>query len=44
MLLAKTSVRYYVVREAMVTNGGNQLRPLGGRIVARAADADSFVS
>ena len=30
----KTPLWYYVLREAMVTQNGNQLGPLGGRIVA----------
>jgi len=50
MLFAKTPLWYYVLREAMVTNGGNQLGPLGGRIVAETfvrmlkRDADSFMN
>ena len=50
ILLAKTPLWYYVLREAMVTNGGNQLGPLGGRIVAETfvrmlrRDADSFMN
>jgi hypothetical protein len=34
MLLKKTPLWYYVLREAAVLNGGNQLGPVGGRIVA----------
>ena len=34
ILLSKTLLWYYVLREAMVLNAGNQLGPLGGRIVA----------
>jgi Animal haem peroxidase len=38
VLLKKTPLWYYVLREAAVLNGGNQLGPVGGRIVA-----DTFV-
>lgn len=34
MLLKKTPLWYYILREAAVLNGGNQLGPVGGRIVA----------
>jgi hypothetical protein len=34
VLLAKTPLWYYVLREAAVLNNGNQLGPVGGRIVA----------
>jgi len=50
ILLSKTPLWYYVLREAMVVNGGNQLGPLGGRIVAEtfvrmlARDASSFMN
>ena len=49
-LLARTPLWYYVLREAMVLNGGNQLGPLGGRIVAETfvrmlrRDANSFMN
>lgn len=38
LLLKKTPLWYYVLREAPVLGGGNQLGPVGGRIVA-----DTFV-
>jgi len=38
LLLNKTPLWYYVLREAAVINGGNQLGPLGAKIVA-----DTFV-
>lgn len=38
LLLNRTPLWYYVLREAAVLNGGNQLGPLGGKIVA-----DTFV-
>jgi hypothetical protein len=38
LLLKKTPLWYYVLREAAVLGGGNQLGPVGGRIVA-----DTFV-
>jgi len=50
LLLAKTPLWYYILREAMVVNGGNQLGPLGGRIVAETfvrmlkRDGDSFMN
>jgi hypothetical protein len=50
LLLSKTPLWYYVLREAMVTQGGNQLGPVGGRIVAETfvrmlkRDADSFLN
>ncbi len=34
ILLSKTPLWYYVLREAAVLGGGNQLGPIGGRIVA----------
>lgn len=34
VLLTKTPLWYYVLREAAVLGGGNQLGPVGGRIVA----------
>lgn len=49
MLLAKTPLWYYVLREAMVTKNGDQLGDLGGRIVAETfvrmlkRDGDSFL-
>ncbi|HTE45431.1 MAG TPA: heme peroxidase family protein [Gemmatimonadaceae bacterium] len=50
LLLSKTPLWYYVLREAMVTQGGNQLGRVGGRIVAETfvrmlkRDADSFMN
>jgi hypothetical protein len=50
ILLSKTPLWYYVLREATVVNGGNQLGPLGGRIVAETfvrmlqRDASSFLN
>jgi hypothetical protein len=50
ILLSKTPLWYYVLREAAVQNGGNQLGALGGRIVAETfvrmlkRDADSFMN
>jgi len=50
LLLSKTPLWYYVLREAMVTQGGNQLGPVGARIVAETfvrmlkRDADSFLN
>ena len=38
LLLKKTPLWYYVLREAAVLNGGNQLGPVGGKIVA-----DTFI-
>lgn len=49
ILLNKTPLWYYVLREAAVLNGGNQLGPVGGRIVAETfvrmlkRDPDSFL-
>jgi hypothetical protein len=34
ILLSKTPLWYYVLREAAVLNGGNQLGPVGARVVA----------
>ena len=48
-LLSKTPLWYYVLREAAVLNSGNQLGPVGGRIVAETfvrmlkRDPDSFL-
>ena len=42
LLLSKTPLWYYVLREAMVVNGGNQHGPLGVRMLAR--DSDSFMN
>jgi len=39
LLLEKTPLWYYVLREAMVTTGGEHLGPLGAKIVA-----DTFVT
>jgi hypothetical protein len=50
ILLSKTPLWYYVLREAMVVNNGNQLGPLGGQIVAETfvrmlkRDGDSFMN
>jgi hypothetical protein len=50
ILLSKTPLWYYVLREAMVLNGGNQLGPVGGRIVAETfvrmlkRNPDSFLN
>ena len=50
VLLTKTPLWYYVLREAMVTRNGNQLGPLGARIVAETfvrmlkRDSDSFMN
>ena len=50
ILLSKTPLWYYVLREAMVTKNGDELGPLGGRIVAETfvrmlkRDADSFMN
>ncbi len=50
LLLNKTPLWYYVLREAMVTQNGNQLGPLGGRIVAETfvrmlkRDGDSYLN
>ena len=49
ILLAKTPLWYYCLREAAVLNGGNQLGPVGARIVAETfvrmlkRDANSYV-
>jgi hypothetical protein len=49
-LLRKTPLWYYVLREAMVLNGGQCLGPVGARIVAETfvrmlrRDADSFMN
>ncbi|HEX6368956.1 MAG TPA: heme peroxidase family protein [Longimicrobium sp.] len=50
VLLTKTPLWYYVLREARVLAAGNRLGPLGGRIVAETfvrllkRDADSFMN
>jgi hypothetical protein len=50
LLLGKTPLWYYVLREAAVIGGGEQLGPVGGRIVAETfvkmlkRDADSFLN
>ena len=50
MLLSRTPLWYYVLREAVVLNGGDQLGPVGGRIVAETfvrmlrRDANSFMN
>ena len=50
LLLKKTPLWYYVLREAKVKGGGNQLGPVGGRIVAETfvrmlkRDADSYLN
>jgi hypothetical protein len=50
LLLKKTPLWYYVLREASVLGGGNQLGPVGGRIVAETfvrilkRDASSFLN
>jgi hypothetical protein len=50
VLLKKTPLWYYVLREAAVLGGGNQLGPVGGRIVAETfvrilkRDASSFLN
>ena len=50
LLLNKTPLWYYVLREAAVLNGGDQLGPVGGRIVAETfarmlkRDPDSFLN
>jgi hypothetical protein len=50
LLLNKTPLWYYVLREAAVLGGGNQLGPVGGRIVAETfvrmlkRDASSFLN
>ena len=50
ILLQKTPLWYYVLREAAVLQSGNQLGPVGGRIVAETfvrmlkRDQDSFLN
>jgi len=50
LFLAKTPLWYYVLREARVTNDGNQLGPVGARIVCETfirmlkRDRDSFMN
>lgn len=50
LLLGKTPLWYYVLREAAVLHAGNQLGPVGGRIVAETfvrmlkRDAGSFMN
>jgi len=50
ILLTKTPLWYYVLREAMMVNGGDSMGPLGGRIVAETfvrmlkRDIDSFMN
>jgi hypothetical protein len=50
LLLSKTPLWYYILREAAVLGGGNQLGPVGGRIVAETfvrilkRDAASFLN
>ena len=50
ILLTKTPLWYYVLRESSVLGGGNQLGPVGGRIVAETfvrilkRDAASFLN
>ncbi len=50
LLLNKTPLWYYVLREAAVLGGGNQLGPVGGRIVAETfvrilkRDASSYLN
>ena len=50
LLLSKTPLWYYVLREAAVLGGGNQLAPVGGRIVAETfvrllkRDVSSFLN
>ena len=50
VLLNKTPLWYYVLREASVLGGGNQLGPVGGRIVAETfvrilkRDASSYLN
>jgi hypothetical protein len=50
VLLHKTPLWYYILREAAVLGGGNQLGPVGGRIVADTfvrmlkRDASSFLN
>jgi Animal haem peroxidase len=50
LLLSKTPLWYYILREAAVLGGGNQLGPVGGRIVAETfirmlkRDASSYLN
>jgi hypothetical protein len=50
LLLRKTPLWYYILREAAVIGGGNQLGPVGGRIVAETfvrmlkRDVSSFLN
>jgi hypothetical protein len=50
VLLKKTPLWYYVLREAAVLGGGDRLGPVGGRIVARTfvrmlkRDGNSFLN
>jgi hypothetical protein len=50
ILLNKTPLWYYVLRESMVLRNGDELGPVGGRIVAETfvrmlkRDADSFMN
>ena len=50
LLLNKTPLWYYILREAAVIGGGNQLGPVGGRIVAETfvrilkRDASSYLN
>jgi hypothetical protein len=50
LLLKKTPLWYYVLRESMVLHGGDRLGPVGGRIVAETfirilkRDATSFLN
>ena len=50
LLLNKTPLWYYVLREAAVLGGGNQLGPVGGRVVAATfirmlkRDVDSYLN
>jgi Animal haem peroxidase len=50
LLLKKTPLWYYVLREAAVIGGGNQLGPVGGRIIAETfirilkRDASSYLN
>ena len=50
ILLSKTPLWYYVLREAAVLNGGNQLGPVGARVVAETfvrmlkRNPDSFLN
>jgi Animal haem peroxidase len=50
LLLSKTPLWYYILREAAILGGGNQLGPVGGRIVAETfirmlkRDASSYLN